>query len=88
MHMDKIMWSIMSCGIGGGKHFSVFNQIKKKYSHRSAAEEEKAFLDGLMKFITRSGFFRRGPNNDGHLDSDIIQTISKMLLTVNCGYNW
>ncbi|XP_026029615.1 ciliogenesis and planar polarity effector 1 isoform X4 [Astatotilapia calliptera] len=53
----------------------LLHKIKKKYSHRSAAEEEKAFPDGLMKFITRSGFFRRGPNNDGHLDSDIIQTI-------------
>lgn len=32
-----------------------------------------------MKFVTRSGFFKRGPNKDGHLDSDIIQTISKII---------
>lgn len=62
----------------------IFNQIKKKYSYPSAAEEEKAFPDGLTKFITRSGFFRRGPNNDGRLDPDSIQTICKMLLNVNC----
>lgn len=39
-----------------------------------------------MKFVTRSGFFKRGPNKDGHLDPDTIQTISKMPLIVNCRY--
>ncbi|XP_030599039.1 ciliogenesis and planar polarity effector 1 isoform X3 [Archocentrus centrarchus] len=53
----------------------LLHKIKKKYSYPSAAGEEKAFPEGLLKFITRSGFFRRGPNNDGHLDPDSIQTI-------------
>uniref|UniRef100_A0A3Q3FV11 Ciliogenesis and planar polarity effector 1 n=1 Tax=Labrus bergylta TaxID=56723 RepID=A0A3Q3FV11_9LABR len=53
----------------------ILHKIKKKYSYPSAAEEEKAFPDGLMKFVTRSGFFRRGPNKEGHLDPDTIQTI-------------
>uniref|UniRef100_A0A3B5A294 Ciliogenesis and planar polarity effector 1 n=1 Tax=Stegastes partitus TaxID=144197 RepID=A0A3B5A294_9TELE len=34
-----------------------------------------AFPEGLMRFMTRHGFFRRGPNKDGHLDPDTIQTI-------------
>ncbi|KAG7224026.1 hypothetical protein INR49_015283 [Caranx melampygus] len=49
--------------------------IKKKYSYPAAAKEERAFPEGLMKFDTRSGFFRRGPKKDGHLDPDTIQTI-------------
>ncbi|XP_056287984.1 ciliogenesis and planar polarity effector 1 isoform X2 [Pseudoliparis swirei] len=54
----------------------VLHKIKKKYAYPSAAEEEeKAFPESLMKFISRSGFFRRGPNKDGHLDPDTIQTI-------------
>ncbi|XP_060918031.1 ciliogenesis and planar polarity effector 1 [Labrus mixtus] len=53
----------------------ILHKIKKKYSYPSAAEEEKAFPDGLMKFVTRSGFLRRGPNKEGHLDPDTIQTI-------------
>lgn len=51
-------------------------QIKKKYSSPSATQEEKTFPEGLMKLIGRSGFFRRDPNKDGHLDSDTSQTIS------------
>lgn len=39
-----------------------------------------------MKFVTRSGFFKRGPNKDGHLDPDTIQTISKKCYMVNGGY--
>lgn len=39
-----------------------------------------------MKFVTRNGFFRRGPNKDGHLDPDTIQTISKTSFTVSCGH--
>lgn len=31
-----------------------------------------------MKLITRDGYFRRGPNKDGRLDSDIIHTISNV----------
>ncbi|XP_068429824.1 ciliogenesis and planar polarity effector 1 isoform X2 [Clinocottus analis] len=53
----------------------VLHKIKKKYAYPSAAEEEKAFPEGLMKFVSHSGFFRRGPNKDGHLDPDTIQTI-------------
>lgn len=40
-----------------------------------------------MKFVTRSGLFRRGPDKGGHLDPDTIQTISKMSLVENCGYH-
>lgn len=61
-------------------------QIKKKYSYPAAAEEERAFPEGLMKFVTRSGFFRRGLNKDSHLDPDTIQIISKMPCNVQCGY--
>ncbi|XP_008284693.1 uncharacterized protein C5orf42 [Stegastes partitus] len=50
-------------------------KLKKKYCYPSAVEEEKAFPEGLMRFMTRHGFFRRGPNKDGHLDPDTIQTI-------------
>lgn len=39
-----------------------------------------------MKFVTRGGFFRRGPERDGHLDPYSIQTISKMPLIGNRGY--
>ncbi|XP_054468861.1 ciliogenesis and planar polarity effector 1 [Anoplopoma fimbria] len=53
----------------------ILHKIKKKYAYQSAAEEEKAFPEGLTKFISRSGFFRQGPNKDGHLDPDTIQTI-------------
>ncbi|XP_028274109.1 ciliogenesis and planar polarity effector 1 isoform X3 [Parambassis ranga] len=53
----------------------LLHKIKKKYAYASVAEEEKAFPEGLLRFVTRSGFFRRGPNKDGHLDGDTIQTI-------------
>ncbi|KAM4720370.1 ciliogenesis and planar polarity effector 1 isoform 2-T3 [Anableps anableps] len=53
----------------------ILYKIKKKYSHSSAAQEEKSFPEGFMKLISRSGFFRRDPNKDGHLDPDTIQTI-------------
>ncbi|XP_017266224.1 ciliogenesis and planar polarity effector 1 isoform X3 [Kryptolebias marmoratus] len=53
----------------------ILHKIKKKYSYPSADQEEKAFPEGLMKLITRGGYFRRGPNKDGRLDSDIIHTI-------------
>ncbi|KAI3362297.1 hypothetical protein L3Q82_012605 [Scortum barcoo] len=64
----------------------VLHKIKKKYFYPSATEEEKAFPEGLMKFVTRSGFFRRGPNKDGHLDSDTIQTIN--CFRELCGLCW
>ncbi|XP_070707145.1 ciliogenesis and planar polarity effector 1 [Pempheris klunzingeri] len=64
----------------------LLHKIKKKYSYPSAAEEEKAFPEGLMKFITRSGFFRRGPNKDGHLDPDTIRTI--VCFRELCGLCW
>ncbi|KAM8829024.1 ciliogenesis and planar polarity effector 1 [Spinachia spinachia] len=53
----------------------ILHKIKKKYAYPSAAEEEKAFPEGLTRFVSRGGFFRRGPNNDGRLDPDTIQTI-------------
>eukprot|EP00064_Thunnus_orientalis_P007705 superscaffoldBa00000871_g7727 len=62
----------------------LLHKIKKKYSYPSAAEEEKPFPEGLMKFVTRSGFFRRGPNKDGHLDPDIIRTIRSCVVYVGC----
>ncbi|GAA6217096.1 uncharacterized protein C5orf42 homolog [Lates japonicus] len=61
-------------------------KIKKKYSYPAAAEEERAFPEGLMKFVTRSGFFRRGPNKDGHLDPDTIQII--ICFRELCGLCW
>lgn len=30
-----------------------------------------------MKFISRSGFFKKGPNKDGRLDPDTVHTISE-----------
>ncbi|XP_041826553.1 ciliogenesis and planar polarity effector 1 isoform X3 [Melanotaenia boesemani] len=54
----------------------ILYKIKKKYSYPSAAQEEKAFPEGLMKFISRGGYFRLGPKKDGHLDCDTIHTIA------------
>ncbi|KAM4532203.1 ciliogenesis and planar polarity effector 1 [Fundulus diaphanus] len=51
----------------------ILHKIKKKYSYPSAAEEEETFPEGLMKLISRSGYFRRDSNKD--LDPDTIQTI-------------
>ncbi|CAJ1070587.1 ciliogenesis and planar polarity effector 1 isoform X1 [Xyrichtys novacula] len=59
-----------------GRH--ILHKIKKKYSCPSAAEEEKTVPEDLMKFVSRSGFFRtnRGPKKDSHLDPDTVQTIT------------
>ncbi|KAM7368998.1 hypothetical protein PAMP_013298 [Pampus punctatissimus] len=62
----------------------LLHKIKKKYSYPSATEEEKAFPEGLMKFVTRSGFFRPEPNKD--LDPDIIRTI--ICFRELCGLCW
>ncbi|XP_040914910.1 ciliogenesis and planar polarity effector 1 [Toxotes jaculatrix] len=64
----------------------LLHKIRKKYSYPAAAEEERAFPEGLMKLVTRSGFFRRGPNKDGHLDPDTIQTI--ICFRELCGLCW
>lgn len=56
----------------------LFFQIRKKYSYPSAAEHEKDFPEGLMKFITRRGFFKQGSIKESQLDPDTIQTISKL----------
>ncbi|XP_061589161.1 ciliogenesis and planar polarity effector 1 [Cololabis saira] len=53
----------------------ILHKIRKKYSYPSEAHKEKAFPEGLLKLITRGGYFRRGQNNDGHLDNDTIHTI-------------
>ncbi|KAK5616788.1 hypothetical protein CRENBAI_020476 [Crenichthys baileyi] len=53
----------------------ILHKIQNKYSYPSAAQEEKTFPEGLMKMISRSGYFRRDPKKDGHLDPDTIQTI-------------
>uniref|UniRef100_UPI003AAFEDE3 ciliogenesis and planar polarity effector 1 n=1 Tax=Centroberyx gerrardi TaxID=166262 RepID=UPI003AAFEDE3 len=64
----------------------ILHKIKQKYSHPSAAEEERAFPEGLMKFVTRRGFFRRGPDEDGRLDPATIQTI--ICFRELCGLCW
>ncbi|KAM3874280.1 ciliogenesis and planar polarity effector 1 [Diretmus argenteus] len=64
----------------------LLHKIKQKYSHPSAAEEEKPFPQGLTKFVTRSGFFRRGANGDGLLDPITIQTI--ICFRELCGLCW
>nr|XP_020474269.1 protein JBTS17 isoform X2 [Monopterus albus] len=64
----------------------LLHKIKKKYSYPTAADEEKPFPEGLMKFVTRRGFFRQGPNKDGHLDPDTIQTI--ICFRELCGLCW
>ncbi|XP_034751796.1 ciliogenesis and planar polarity effector 1 isoform X2 [Etheostoma cragini] len=64
----------------------ILHKIRKKYSCLTATEEEKVFPEGLMKFITRSGFFRQRPNKDGHLDPDTIQTI--ICFRELCGLCW
>ncbi|XP_019938136.2 ciliogenesis and planar polarity effector 1 [Paralichthys olivaceus] len=64
----------------------LLHKIKKKYLYPAASKEEKAFPEGLIKFVTRSGFFRRGPNKDGHLDPDTIQTIT--CFRELCGLCW
>ncbi|XP_035990365.1 LOW QUALITY PROTEIN: ciliogenesis and planar polarity effector 1 [Fundulus heteroclitus] len=51
----------------------ILHKIKKKYSYPSAAEEEETFPEGLMKLISRSGYFRRDSNKEQ--DPDTIQTI-------------
>ncbi|XP_034565265.1 ciliogenesis and planar polarity effector 1 isoform X2 [Notolabrus celidotus] len=53
----------------------ILHKIKKTYSNPSAALEEKALPETLLKFISRRGFFRRGPQKDGRLDTDTIQAI-------------
>ncbi|KAM4634088.1 ciliogenesis and planar polarity effector 1 [Polymixia lowei] len=64
----------------------LLHKIKQKYSHSRAAEEERPLPDGLMKFITRGGFFKQGPNRDGHLDPVTIQTI--ICFRELCGLCW
>ncbi|XP_078126837.1 ciliogenesis and planar polarity effector 1 isoform X7 [Sander vitreus] len=64
----------------------ILHKIRKKYCYLSAAEEEKAFPEGLVKFVTRSGFFRQGPKKDSHLDPDTIQTI--ICFRELCGLCW
>ncbi|XP_017163381.1 uncharacterized protein C5orf42 homolog isoform X3 [Poecilia reticulata] len=51
----------------------ILHKIKKKYSYPSAAQEEKTLPEGLMKLISRPGFFSRDSNKK--LDPDTIQTI-------------
>ncbi|XP_074546537.1 ciliogenesis and planar polarity effector 1 isoform X2 [Halichoeres trimaculatus] len=53
----------------------VLHKIKTKYRDPSAASEEKAFPESLMKFVSPSGIFRRGPKKDGCLDPDTVQVI-------------
>ncbi|XP_068191690.1 ciliogenesis and planar polarity effector 1 [Antennarius striatus] len=64
----------------------ILYKIKKTYPYPSAQTEEKAFPEGLIKFISCSGFFKQGPNKDGRLDPDTIQTI--ICFRELCGLCW
>ncbi|KAM9841669.1 LOW QUALITY PROTEIN: ciliogenesis and planar polarity effector 1 [Aulostomus maculatus] len=63
----------------------ILYKIKKKYAYPSAAEQEKAFSEGLMKFVTRSGFFTQH-KKDKNLDPDTVQTI--ICFRELCGLCW
>uniref|UniRef100_A0A8C4H2B9 Protein JBTS17 n=1 Tax=Dicentrarchus labrax TaxID=13489 RepID=A0A8C4H2B9_DICLA len=60
--------------------------LHKVLSRTEGFLSEKPFPEGLMKFVTRSGFFRQGPNKDGHLDPDTIETI--ICFRELCGLCW
>ncbi|XP_054613801.1 ciliogenesis and planar polarity effector 1 isoform X2 [Dunckerocampus dactyliophorus] len=60
-------------------------KIKKRYCYPSAVEEEKALPEGLRKFVSHGGFFKRVPNNK-NLDVDAIQTI--ICFRELCGLCW
>ncbi|KAK2819157.1 hypothetical protein Q5P01_024718 [Channa striata] len=64
----------------------LLHKVKKKYSYPSSAEEEKVLTEGLMKFATGSGYFRKRLNKDGHLEPDTIQTI--ICFRELCGLCW
>ncbi|XP_053708695.1 ciliogenesis and planar polarity effector 1 isoform X1 [Synchiropus splendidus] len=64
----------------------VLFKIKKKYSDPSAHDEEKAFPEGLMKFVTRGGFFGRRMKKDSSMKPDAIQTIT--CFRELCGLCW
>ncbi|XP_034047925.1 ciliogenesis and planar polarity effector 1 isoform X2 [Thalassophryne amazonica] len=59
-------------------------KIKKNYSYPSAPAEEKPFPEDLMKFVSRSGFFK--PRRRKDLQPDIIQTI--ICFRELCGLCW
>ncbi|KAM9820132.1 LOW QUALITY PROTEIN: ciliogenesis and planar polarity effector 1 [Neosynchiropus ocellatus] len=64
----------------------VLFKIKKKYSYPSAHEEEKAFPEGLRKFVTRGGFFGRRVKKESSVKPDTIQTIT--CFRELCGLCW
>nr|XP_057917617.1 ciliogenesis and planar polarity effector 1 isoform X2 [Doryrhamphus excisus] len=60
-------------------------KIKKRYCYPSALDEEKVLPEGLRKFVSHGGFFKRVPNNK-NLDVDAIQTI--ICFRELCGLCW
>ncbi|XP_024236537.1 ciliogenesis and planar polarity effector 1 isoform X3 [Oncorhynchus tshawytscha] len=60
------------------------DKIRQKYSQQQCVT--KAFPEALMKFVTRSGFFRLGPSGDRTMDSVTIQTI--ICFRELCGLCW
>ncbi|XP_056146963.1 ciliogenesis and planar polarity effector 1 isoform X2 [Lampris incognitus] len=62
------------------------HKIKQRYSRPYAAQEERVFPEGLMKFITQFGSFRRGPDIDSQLDPFSIRTI--VCFRELCGLCW
>lgn len=58
----------------------VTNLVVGLYISQKDSQQQQcvAKAKALMKFVTRSGFFRLGPSGDGTMDSVTIQTISKI----------
>ncbi|XP_077398572.1 ciliogenesis and planar polarity effector 1 isoform X2 [Vanacampus margaritifer] len=62
----------------------ILHKIKTKYAYPSYPKEEKPLPEGLMKFVSRGGFFRRSHSKD--LDPDSSQTI--VCFRELCGLCW
>lgn len=69
MHAYVTVWTCCGCF-----------QIKKKYPYPSVPEQETDFPEGLAKFKTRQGYFKRGAGKNGQMDTDTIQTVGKLSL--------
>ncbi|KAK7898647.1 hypothetical protein WMY93_019500 [Mugilogobius chulae] len=62
----------------------ILYKMKKKYSYPCASQEEKSFPEGLLKFINRSGHFKRRPKKN--FDAGTVQTI--ICFRELCGLCW
>ncbi|XP_051907353.1 ciliogenesis and planar polarity effector 1 isoform X1 [Hippocampus zosterae] len=62
----------------------LLHKIKTKYAYPSFPKEEKALPEGLMKFVSRGGFFRRSHSKALHPDCS--QTI--ICFRELCGLCW